>query len=121
MSESPENNADASVRAASRWLRISALTDALPLVLLAFASIVMSENGVNPGFFIMLLLAFSVFVAVVVAGAVWKMRAGRLLRQAECEGDGEVFASAFVPLRRYFMLLFVVSSLTTATTLLGAC
>lgn len=51
--------------------------------------------------------------AILVVAALWKTRAGYRIRRGIQQQDGELFASAFVPLRRCLILTFIMFSIST--------
>ena len=96
------------VRSASRWMWASAALDAIPILGMALAMAAASGEVFNPGVYPLILLG--VVVVSVFSGtcAWWKVRAGRLLRDA-AGGRGDALASAFVLLRRYFAAMLISS------------
>jgi uncharacterized membrane protein YbhN (UPF0104 family) len=111
----------ASARAASRWLWISAFFDALPVAAAVIIALVMMKKGADPTFFVFLFIIGGVVAAVMVANALWKLRAGRRIRKGIADEDGELFSSAFVPLRRAFVVTFVMYAFSTLTLLAQGC
>lgn len=98
-------------RMASRWLWVSSALDVIPIIGMGVAMFMAwKQNAItHPGVFAVILLGVSVAAAFIAVLAWWKAKAGRLLREATAEGDGEAFARAFVLLRRYFFVVLVVS------------
>ena len=100
-------------RSASRWLWISAALDVLPLVVAMIAALLMVQDGASPAFFGFLFIIGGCVAAILAAAALWKVRAGYRIRQGVEKGDGEVFASAFVPLRRVLVVAFIMFAVST--------
>jgi hypothetical protein len=108
-------------RVASRWLWVSSALDVIPIIGMGMAMFMAWKQNfiTHPGVFPVILLGVSVAAALIAAVAWWKAKAGRLLREATAEGDGEAFARAFVLLRRYFAVVFLVSAVGTVFAVFG--
>ena len=72
-------------------------------------------------FFVQLVLVGGVVIALLVVAALWKVRAGYRIRKGAEQQDGEVFASAFVPLRRVLILVFIAFTISTLAVILEGC
>ena len=98
---------------------ISAALDVIPIVGMGGALFGVSKQPTSPGFFPLLVLGVLIVSAIVAVCAWWKARAGQLLRAATstAEGDGELLVRAFVLLRRYFAVTFVLSAVITVVAL----
>ena len=108
-------------RSASRWLWISAALDVLPLVVAMVAALLMVQDGASPAFFGFLFIIGGGVAAILAAAALWKVRAGYRIRQGVEKGDGSLFASAFVPLRRVLVVAFIMFALSTLFALAEGC
>ncbi len=108
-------------RSASRWMWISAGFDIFPVVAALVVALVMMSKGASPAFFVLLFAIGSGVAAIAVVVALWKARAGYRLRRGVAQQDGELFASAFVPLRRFLVLVFVIFSISTLAVLAEGC
>ncbi len=100
-------------RSASRWMWISAAFDVFPVVAALAAALLMMRDGASAAFFVLLFVIGGGVIAILVVAALWKARAGYRIRKGIEQQDGEVFASAFVPLRRVLILVFIAFTLST--------
>lgn len=108
-------------RSASRWMWISAVFDVFPVVAALVVALFMMREGASPAFFVLLFVIGSGVVAILVAAALWKTRAGYRIRRGIEQQDGELFASAFVPLRRFLVLVFIMFSISTLAVIVEGC
>lgn len=122
MKTTAQNSLVHPARIASRWLWISSALDVIPVVGMGMAMFMAWKQNVitHPGVFPVILLGVTVVAAFIAAVAWWKAKAGKLLREATVEGNGEAFARAFVLLRRYFAVAFVVSAIGTVFAAFGS-
>lgn len=108
-------------RSASRWMWISAALDVLPVVAAPAGALFMMRDGASAAFFVLLFVIGGGVIAIVVVVALWKARAGYRIRKGVEQQDGEVFASAFVPLRRVLILAFIAFTVSTLAVILEGC
>lgn len=108
-------------RSASLWMWISAAFDVFPVVAALVVALFMMREGASPAFFVLLFVIGSGVVAILVAAATWKARAGHRIRRGVEMQDGELFASAFVPLRRFLVLVFVTFTISTLVFIAEGC
>ena len=108
-------------RSASRWMWISAALDVLPVVAALAGALFMMRDGASTAFFVLLFVIGGALIAILVVAALWKARAGYRIRKGVEQQDGEVFASAFVPLRRVLILVFIAFTISTLAVISEGC